>query len=102
MLPRRLEYPGTIMKTIHVIVTGNVQGVGFRHYTRLEAKRLGLAGWVRNLADVRVEALLRGNDTQLNAMLSWLKTGSPLASVDSIAEEMAEEDHSLISFDIRY
>lgn len=90
------------MKTIHVIITGDVQGVGFRYYTRKEAVRLGLVGWVKNRVDGRVEALLQGDDEQLKAMLNWLKSGSPMARVDSIDQKLQPEDRNLISFDIEF
>ena len=88
------------MKTLRVLYEGRVQGVGFRYYTRREAQRLAMTGWVRNLADGRVEAVLQGSEEQLSAMLRWLKTGSPLATVDSIVQETCPMDRTLISFEI--
>jgi len=71
-------------RCLHVRVTGRVQGVCFRHYTQQEAERLGVAGWVRNLPDGSVEALLSGNDKQLAAMRAWLTHGPDAARVDSL------------------
>ena len=54
----------------HVLVSGRVQGVGFRWYAREKAEELGLAGWVRNLPDGRVEAWLEGEEEAVTAMLA--------------------------------
>jgi acylphosphatase len=64
-----------------VIVHGGVQGVGFRYSARLEAERLGVAGWVRNRADGTVEAEVEGDEASVRAMLDWLAQGPPGALV---------------------
>jgi acylphosphatase len=69
---------------IHALVNGRVQGVFFRDYTRREAQRLGLSGWVRNLADGRVETEFEGRADQVASMLDWLSSGSPLALVSGV------------------
>lgn len=58
-----------------VIVHGSVQGVGFRYTARLEAARLGVAGWIRNRADGTVEAEIEGDEASVTAMLDWLAVG---------------------------
>ena len=68
-------------KRIQASVDGRVQGVAFREYTRREALRLGLSGWVRNLPDGSVELTFEGPATQTEALLSWLATGSPSSQV---------------------
>lgn len=65
----------------HVIVHGTVQGVGFRYWTRAEAQRRGVTGWVRNRLDGSVEAELEGNDSAVSAMLDWLRAGPSSAVV---------------------
>ncbi len=66
-------------------VIGRVQGVGFRWWTRAEAHRLGLTGWVRNEADERtVEVLAEGLQPQLDALEAWLHDGPPGAQVDRV------------------
>ncbi len=67
-----------------VRITGRVTGVFFRAYTRDEARRLGLTGWVRNLADGRVEAVFEGDDAAVARMLDWCRTGSPMSRVDDV------------------
>ena len=68
------------MITLHAHVEGRVQGVFFRDCTRKEAQRLGLTGWVRNMPDGSVEALLQGDEDTLHKMKLWLKKGSPLVA----------------------
>lgn len=65
-----------------MIVQGQVQGVGFRYYTRRRADKLGLAGYVRNLADGSVEVEIEGDEPAVARMLDWLNTGPRSASVD--------------------
>lgn len=60
---------------------GGVQGVGFRYSARLEADRLGVAGWVRNRPDGTVEAEVEGDEASVQAMLEWLAHGPPGAAV---------------------
>lgn len=69
----------------HVYISGHVQGVFFRDFTRQQAQALGLAGWVRNLDDGRVEAVLEGEPTSVTTMLNKLRDGSPQARVEDIA-----------------
>lgn len=65
-------------------VTGRVQGVGFRWWTRSQATRLGVSGTVRNLPDGRVAVHARGSDEQLRALEERLAAGPPLAAVQSV------------------
>ena len=72
------------------LVSGRVQGVAFRAYTREEAVRLGLSGCARNLPDGRVEVTAAGSAEALEALGKWLWTGSPLARVDAVVREDAD------------
>ena len=76
----------------HVYVRGDVQGVGFRWATQERARGLGLAGWVRNLPDGRVEVWLEGPSSELEAMLTWLRRGPPLASVSALEGHRADPE----------
>ena len=61
---------------------GYVQGVGFRYTARLEAARLGVAGWTRNRADGTVEAEIEGDEASVAAMLDWFAAGPRGAVVE--------------------
>lgn len=69
---------------IHAYVSGKVQGVFFRDHTRRRAIDLNLKGWVRNLADGRVEVMALGEPFAIKSFLDWLKTGPPKAKVSDL------------------
>ncbi len=69
---------------LHVWVAGHVQGVFFRDATRREARALKLGGWVRNLADGRVEALFVGSRGACERALAFVKAGPPRARVEHV------------------
>jgi len=76
-------------KAVLVTVEGRVQGVGFRAWTRHEAERLGLTGWVRNEKDGSVQALLEGPPDGVERMLERLWIGPPGASVTHVSPELS-------------
>ena len=80
------------METYYVKVRGVVQGVGFRHATVRQAHALGIRGWVANLEDGSVEALLQGPANQIDRMLSWLRHGPPAARVTDVTSEERQTD----------
>jgi acylphosphatase len=79
-------------KEMKLLISGRVQGVGFRHFTRTNAGELGLKGWVRNLNSGEVEALLQGPEKKLSEMIEKLKNGPLPARVDHI-EVVSESDN---------
>jgi acylphosphatase len=72
------------MKRMRVLVSGTVQGVWFRESTREEADRHGVAGWVRNLPDGRVEAVFEGPALAVEAMVAWCHRGPKDAAVERV------------------
>ena len=68
----------------YVFVEGRVQGVFYRDSARRRAQELGLTGWVRNLPDGRVEAVLEGDASAVAAMVAYLREGPPHAQVRSV------------------
>ena len=73
------------MKTrAQVLVSGEVQGVFFRHSTKREAERLSLVGWVRNNDDGSVEALAQGPKNKLEEFVAWCKKGPPAAEIERV------------------
>jgi acylphosphatase len=73
-----------VLEGRHVWISGRVQGVFFRDSCAREARRLGLAGWVRNLADGRVEAAFEGPADAVDLMVQWCGRGPPRAVVTGI------------------
>lgn len=74
--------PGNVRA--HVWVTGRVQGVFFRQETARAARYGGVAGWVRNLPDGRVEAVFEGSQAAVESMVKWMGEGPPLAYVEQV------------------
>lgn len=82
------------------VVSGRVQGVYFRQSTALEAKAAGVAGWVRNLADGRVEAVFEGSHAGVDRMLAYVAHGPEPAHVDAV-ETTREAPEGAVGFSIR-
>jgi acylphosphatase len=90
--------------TRRFVVSGHVQGVGFRWYVARHARGLGLAGYARNMADGRVEVVATGGDAAAMARLEvLLRTGPTGATVESVEREDRQDDPQVPtgSFDIR-
>jgi len=68
----------------HVVVSGRVQGVGFRYLLEREAATAGVAGWVRNTAEGTVEAVLEGPPSAVEETLGWMRRGPRGAAVVSV------------------
>jgi len=84
-----------------MFVSGNVQGVFYRHNTRKKAKEMGIGGWVRNLYDGRVEITAEGKEEDLKKFIEWCKKGPELAFVKNVEVEWSDykgryEDFSVI------
>jgi acylphosphatase len=80
------------IETYYVRVRGTVQGVGFRHATVRQAHALRIRGYVANMEDGSVEAVIQGAANQVDRMLSWLRHGPPSARVTEVtSEERATE-----------
>jgi len=86
----------------HVYISGEVQGVFFRAYTRDKARELELTGWVRNLYDGRVEAVFEGEKEKVEEMLRWCHEGSPYARVSDVEVHREAATGGYNSFDVRY
>lgn len=87
---------------VHIVVSGRVQGVFFRAKTQEKAEQLGVSGWVKNLAEGRVEAVFEGEKPQVEEMLKWAKKGSPGAIVSNLNVIWEEYRGEFSNFEIRY
>ena len=86
-------------RRVRVIVRGRVQGVAFRAYTADEARRAGVAGWVRNRPDGSVEAAFEGEPTGVDALLAFVRLGPRSSRVDGV-EQFDEAPAGESSFEI--
>ncbi|MBI2754174.1 MAG: acylphosphatase [Betaproteobacteria bacterium] len=78
--------------TLHLRISGRVQGVGYREGMRVEAIRRRVRGWVRNRRDGSVEAVLQGEADAVEAVLAWARRGPPAALVAAIESEPAADE----------
>ncbi len=83
------------------LVRGVVQGVGFRMWAAREARSLGLAGWVRNLADGSVEAEAEGEQTGISALEARLRRGPPHSVVREFRRIAPGDDMLPLRFEVR-
>jgi acylphosphatase len=79
--------------TLHVRISGRVQGVGYRDAMRSEALARGISGWVRNRPDGGVEAVVQGEAAAVEALLAWARRGPPAARVAELRASPAQGDY---------
>ena len=89
------------LKKLRLIVSGRVQGVGFRYAAVDEAHGLGLKGWVRNRPSGEVEIVAEGREDVLRMLAAWAHLGPPAAHVSSVHEEWTEFVGDLLGFRVR-
>lgn len=82
------------------MISGRVQGVFFRDNTRRWASSLGLSGWVRNLPDGRVEALVEGEKEKIQSLEGRLREGPPMSRVENVHTEWHEYSGEFSVFSI--
>ena len=89
-------------KRVHLLIKGRVQGVYFRQGMMETAEKNNVLGWVRNLLDDNVEAILEGNDSNVDAVVEWARFGSAGAVVKEL--KIIEENYigEFSDFIIRY
>jgi acylphosphatase len=72
------------LKRAHLLISGRVQGVNFRYYTRHQALSYSVEGWVRNLISGEVEAVFEGEGDDVQKMVEWCQEGPPAARVKHV------------------
>jgi acylphosphatase len=83
----------------HLLISGRVQGVGFRYSMADEAERLGVTGWVRNRRDGTVEAVVDGEADAVASLLDWARRGPPAARVTGV--HISETAETFERFEMR-
>jgi len=84
----------------HIVITGKVQGVGYRYWLYKKAIESNVVGWVRNKVSGEVEALLVGNDVDINNLIQMCEKGSSLSKVTKIKVQSYQEEFTKESFNI--
>ena len=87
---------------LYVLITGKVQGVGFRNFTQMNAKQLGINGYAKNLPNGKVEVVAEGDKAQLDALITLLKQGPRFARVESLEADERPFTGEYKTFGIRY
>lgn len=75
------------MKVVRITISGKVQGVAFRYYTKMKADELGIDGSVQNLENGSVFVLAKGNSKELDIFINWCNEGSPASHVNEVIVE---------------
>ena len=87
---------------VRLLVSGKVQGVFFRQALKVVAKKNNVLGWVRNLKDGRVEAILEGDNKSTNSVIEWARIGPANSRVDDIEVSNEEFKNEFSTFDVLY
>ena len=90
------------IKRLSIIVTGRVQGVGYRYFTKENADMYSITGWVRNCANGNVEAEAQGNEELLEQFCKELKKGPFFGHVNELISRELEPDLDETGFDIHF
>lgn len=92
---------GNDLQRAHVYISGSVQGVFFRESARKKAKEFGLAGWIENLPDGRVEAVFEGAPEDVRRMTQWCEQGPTYATVEDVEVRLEDARGDLRDFEVR-
>ena len=84
--------------TVHLMISGRVQGVGFRESMKMVAEALEVTGWVRNRGDGDVEATVQGDEPAVDQLVAWCGSGPPGANVRFVDSRLVETSESFIAF----
>ena len=87
---------------VHLLVSGKVQGVFFRQALKVIAKKNNVLGWVRNLKDGHVEAVLEGDTKDINLVVEWTRIGPANSRVDNVEVNNEEFKNEFSMFEVLY
>ena len=90
------------MKTVHIIVSGRVQGIFFRAHTKEVAEKLGVKGYAKNLSDGNVEVVAQGDDEKLKELIKFCRKGPRAADVTDIDVKYMDSNEKFDDFSIKY
>lgn len=88
-------------RSVHIIVSGRVQGVGYRWFVVQMASELNITGWVRNLSNQDVEIVAHGTKTDIDTFIDWVKAGPTRARVLSASVSDFVSENNPDSFSVR-
>lgn len=89
------------MRAVRIKITGDVQGVFYRHNAKKTADSLKILGWTKNEHDGSVTVVAQGEEDSITRMIEWSREGSPMATVSDVKIENIDTDESLKGFEIR-
>jgi len=87
---------------IHLLISGKVQGVFFRQALKVVAKKNNVSGWVKNLKDGCVEAVLEGDSKSINSVIEWTRIGPANSRVDNVDVSSEEFKNEFLAFEVLY
>lgn len=90
-----------MLKQVHLYIKGDVIGVGFRAWTKIQAKIIGVTGWVRNVDGDWVEAQVQGEEEKINQIIELIKKGHPVSHVSDVQIFSQEPKEVFDTFEIR-
>ena len=89
------------LRKVELVISGVVQGVGFRYFVYHSARQLGVVGWVRNLPDGRVHVTAEGDHGLLESFIEELRIGPRMASISDIAVKWSDATGKFRSFEVQ-
>lgn len=89
------------LRKVELVISGEVQGVGFRYFVYHRARQLGVVGWVRNLPDGRVQVTAEGDRGLLDSFIEELKVGPRMASIREVAVKWSDAAGEYRSFEVQ-
>jgi len=87
---------------LQIVVSGKVQGVGYRYFAQMKAVQFGITGWAKNRSDGTVEMVITGTKENLDLFIEEIRRGNPFSTVDQIEIHEVQRTEKYSSFTIKY